>query len=225
MARRFWKRYYKKKYGSYSKLKMSRNFKASASNMTQRGKFNISVHVPCSLTVSTGTQFAMGDIDIAAAISSSDMHSQLSNVFDQYKISKVSLRIRPTGNNISAPNSAQYSQTFFTVVDRTGFSANVTLAQLRTYQSYREIVWGVASSDTPTPLVVNLANTSLVEKSNFANTKSTSGFPVVKAGVWFPSNAGTNITLTYTVEIDAQVVYRGVRLDTSSVSTRVNTSS
>lgn len=224
--RKFYKKWYKKKYrGSARQLQMSRNFKASAANMTQRGKFNINVHDNMTLTIQANSQTAMGDIDIAALCSSSAMHAQLSNVFDQYKISKVIIKIRPIGSSVVSPQDAPYSQTFFTVVDRTGFAATVDISTLRTYQSYKEIVWGFGSTETPAPMVVAVANTSLVEKSSFSDTKNTASFPKLKLGVYLPVTTATTITTNYSVEIDAMVVYRGVRLDTSSVSTRINTSS
>lgn len=114
---------------------------------------------------------------------------------------------------------------FFTVVDRTGFAATVDVPTLRTYQSYKEIVWGFGSTETPAPMVVSVANTSLVEKSSFADTKTTASFPKLKVGVYLPVAPNTSVTTNYSIEIDAMVTYRGVRLDTSSVSTRINTSS
>ena len=106
-----WGRYYKYGYGrtygrkrrSVKAITMSKSFKASAANMTQNGVFNISVR--SSIDHKTPQQGAgtpaikIDKFDVAQQIASSPMHQQLSNVFDEYKIEKVSIKISPSGHS------------------------------------------------------------------------------------------------------------------------------
>lgn len=233
MARYFYSPYRRRGSRRYSKsvksMKMSRAFKASAANMTQNAKFNINVKTPKDVDF-TGSSGAPGaaqsfiDLDIPALISGSAMHLYLSNVFDQYRIEKVTVKILPLINpDVSEANKQNY-QSVFTVVDRTGFSTGVTIDQLRTYSSYKETCWPT-NGDSVRPHYVSIGQTDVVNRSQYYDTKTTSVFPKVKLGVDLGQAATANYKFTFTIEIDAQVRYRGVRLDTSNVSTRLSTNS
>lgn len=221
--RRYYRRYYRGKYSSYGKTRLSRNFKASANNMTQGGTFNISIHKEDFVALTNNSGTAASDtkhkeMDLKAWISGSDMHKALSNVFDQYRVEKLTIRIRPVGDstaNILNP------AILFTCMDRTGFAANVPISTLRTYGSYKETQISGAKDVSPTHTCY-IGASNLVEWSTYTDSKSMTSFPAVEWGVFCASlAANSNINVYVSIEIDAQIRYRGVRLDTSAVSTRV----
>lgn len=217
--RRYWRRYYRRYYrgkysNSYYKTRMSRNFKASASNMTQGGTFNISVHFNDDVSVATG--FGKKEIDIPNKISGSEMHRYLSNVFDQYRVEKLTIRIKPLGNtatNLSNPCI------LFTAMDRSGFASGISLQQIRTYGSYKETMVSGAKDVSPTHTCY-IGQSNLVEWSTYVDSKNRPQFPKVIWGINYADNT-TTTTSYVSIEIDAMVRYRGVRLDTSSVATSV----
>ena len=209
--RRYYRRYYKGKYSSYGKTKMSKNFKASAANMTQGGTFNISVRFEDNVELDNQAANKK-EIDIANKIAASDMHTYLSNVFDQYRVEKLVIRIKPLGDtatNVTNPCI------LFTAMDRTSFASAVTMAQIRTYGSYKETMVSGAKDISPTH-VCYIGQSNLVEWSTYTDTKNRVSFPHLIWGVNYA--AATTITSNVSIEIDAMVRYRGVRLDTSSVS-------
>lgn len=212
---------YRRKARSVRAITTSKNFKASASNMTQNGLFSINVRNEILGNIAQGLRYGTQLLDVPAIISQSPMHLQLSNVFDQYKIEKVSIKFRPIYNTDAISQNAFGAQTFFTCIDRSGFSAGTDLAQLQTYQSYKESNWSL-TGDTNMPHYVNIGQTDIVGKSTYFDSKNTCTFPKVAYGVIMPTAVTAAAEFKYSVEIDAQVRYRGVRLDTSSVSTRVN---
>lgn len=212
---------YRRKARSVRAITTTRNFKASAANMTQNGLFSINVRNEIAGNIPQGLRYGTSLLDVPAIISQSPMHLQLSNVFDQYKIEKVAIKFRPIFNTDSIGGSNFGAQTFFTCIDRSGFSATVDLAQLQTYQSYKESNWSL-TGETNMPHYVNIGQTDIVGKSSYFDSKATCTFPKVAYGVIMPTAVPNAAEFKYSVEIDAQVRYRGVRLDTSSVSTRVN---
>lgn len=220
---RYPKRYNK---SSVGKITQSRNFKASASNMTQNGVFSINVRSPLTLNIPANNNATWQTLDIPAAITGSDMHRQLSNVFDQYRIEKLTVRIKPviTTDPTGSNNSLFSYLSFFSCVDRSGFSNSITLAQLRTYSSYKETNWAANGGDTPRSHVINIGQADLVSRTEYYDTKSTAKFPTVCVGYDVGQTVTDQLSNSFTVEIDAQVRYRGVRLDTSNVSTRISSS-
>lgn len=223
--RRFYRRYYRGRYGrysSYGKTKMSRNFKASAANMTQGGTFNISVHSEKELAVPAPAQgqttsFKYDELDLAKLIAQSDMHNYLSNVFDQYRVEKVVVKIRPAGNSNIGANAVTINPSIlFSCVDRSGFTQNLPLTTLRTYGSYKETQVTGDKDVSPTHYIY-IGASNLVEFSTYSDTKNKVSFPAIVFGAFF-ANLGGNITCNFSIECDCQVRYRGVRLDTRQVN-------
>ena len=216
--RRYYRNYYRNKYrfSSVGKTRLSRNFKASANNMTQGGTFNISVHDTDTLTIGSGNNGNFKSFNLPAKISGSSMHRYLSNVFDQYRVEKLVVRIRPLGDSLVVGNPA----ILFTCVDRTGFAAGTDISTIKTYGSYKETLVSGSKDVSPTHLV-GIGASNLVEYSSYTDTKRTVSFPTFVWGLYFAGNVASDTTVAVSVEIDAQVRYRGVRLDTGDVSTQV----
>lgn len=214
---------YRKGYGKRSKsvkaVTISKAFKASAANMTQNGLFNINVKTNHTESIVEGAAFTTIAVDMGSMIAASPMHAQLSNTFDQYKIEKLSIKIRPTGNTVAQDANAATYITLFTAIDKSGFAAQMTLEAIRTYQSYKETVYPSNGDTTPTHYV-NLGPTDIVDKSTYYDSKSKAKAPVVLIGSSLVANAPQGgVSLYYSVEVDAQVRYRGIRLDTREVTT------
>lgn len=212
---------YRKGYGKKSKsvkaVTISKAFKASAANMTQNGLFNINVKLNQTSTITEGSAFTAIQADIANLIAASPMHAQLSNTFDQYRVEKISIKIRPAGNTVTQDNNAATYLTLFTAIDKSGFATQATLDAIRTYQSYKETVYPSNGDTTPTHYV-NIGPTDIVDKSTYYDTKGKAKTPNILIGTSIVAAAGEGgISVYYSVEIDAQVRYRGIRLDTREV--------
>ena len=104
----------------------------------------------------------------------------------------------------------------FSAVDRTDFANNLPLSTIRTYGSYRESQISGAKDISPTHTVY-ISQSNLVEWSTYTDTKNRVNFPCVLYGCAF-ANTTQAITVSVSIEIDAQIRYRGVRLDTRQVS-------
>lgn len=212
---------------SVKAVSTSRAFKASASNMTQNGRFNISVKTTFGVVIGANEAVGVHKVDVPNVILTSDMHKQLSNVFDQYKVEKCTMKFSPI-NSVSLEPALGAEvlpgyAAFFSCVDRSGFAANVTIAQLRTYGSYKETTWPV-NGDSITPHVVSIGQSDLVSRSEYYDTKHRAKFPEVMVGYEFASGIQhAELTVNVTVEFDVMVRYRGVRLDTTGVLAYIST--
>lgn len=207
---------------------MSKSFKASAANMTQNGVFNISVRSSIDHETAAATQAGsivqkIGKFDIATVVASSPMHQQLSNVFDEYKIEKVSIKISPAGHSeFTGTYTINYLE-FFACIDRTGFAGDnigedaITIDKCRTYQSFKSINWPI-NGDSTSKLYINIGQSDIVNKSKYYDSKGKAVIPELMTGMSLPSG-GTTAHWLFTVEIDAQVRYRGVRYDNRTVNT------
>ena len=209
-------RKYKRYYNSISKLNSSRNFYASSANMTQNARFNINVATPITLSISTGTNATWDIQDIGSLILNSNMHGALKTVFDQYRIEKVKIKITPVVIPSGLSGACTYL-TIFSALDRTGFQTqNLTWNLIKTYSSYRETCWPINGDSVP-PHIYKAGQSDLVEKTSYTDTFKAASFPSGLFGISInATNTGNAITLTVSIEIDAQVRYRGVRLASSS---------
>lgn len=214
------KYYYKRaKTRSTKAITTSRAFKASAANMTQNGKFNVSTKFTTTLNVPLNEASVMVKLDVANAIVLADMHRQLSNVFDQYRIEKCTLKFNLLINSTNI-NAGYAHVAFFTACDRSGFSDTATVGSMRTYGSYKESTWSL-NGDTNPPHYVNVGQADLVSKSEYYDSKKKAAFPQVVAGIDLGEAVTAAKAITVTCEVDAQIRYRGVRLDTTGVLARV----
>lgn len=215
--RRYYRRYYRGRYSSLGKTKLSRNFKASAQNMTQGGTFNVSAHKEEVIEIPNNASESFRYLDLPSLISGSEMHRYLSNVFDQYRIEKLQIKIRPMGDNVANLNNPSI---LFSCMDRTGFANNATTTTFRTYGSYKETQISGAKDISPVHYI-NIGQSNLVEFTSYNDTKKRASFPVIVYGSKFASPFVNGVQVAVSIEVDAQIRYRGVRLDTSSVVTTV----
>ena len=227
--RRFYarpKRYYYKRAKTSRSVRAvttSRAFKASAQNMTQNAKFNVNKKFTRDIDVASGANNGIVKLDLANELASSDMHRYLSNVFDQYKVEKATLKCQllmgPNLNNSGNDGISKYLN-FFSCVDRSGFASGVSLTSLRTYGSFKETTWSMDGSSN-VPHFISIGQTDLVSRSEYYDTKQRATFPEICVGVDVGQIVSGQKAFTITYELDCQVRYRGVRLDTSGVLVRV----
>lgn len=165
-------------------------------------------------------------IAIGTVIADSNMHEQLSNVYDQFRIRKVTIKATPLISESAVAGTANTTYyTFFTVLDRNGFAAgeDTTLETLQTYQSYKQTAYStVASNKAPTHWM-SYYNSSMFEKSRWYNTKKTPVDATIMAGTYARSIPGEgNRIAEYQLEYTFDVTYRGLRMDLSEISTQID---
>lgn len=183
----------------------------SAFNLTQNGVFQINAKVQFELTIEAGGVSAFSIIDIRNEIATSTMHVALSSCFDQWRIEKVRCRITPLSG------VSDYNQTFFTCIDRTGFSTNVNISTLQTYQSYKESVWSKEGGRI-SPHFVLFGQSDLVGKGYYYDTKKLAECCHLACGLMFPQALSTTTKFYFGLDIVAVCTYRGVRFDNSRIN-------
>lgn len=154
---------------------------------------------------------------VSEAIVAAPMHIAMSNVYDQFRIRKVTLKITPTGAiDAFATGSANYYN-LFTVLDRSGTATGATLATLQTYQSYKSTAYAGTPSNKPPTHYHSYYNSSLFQKSRWYDTKRTPEDAEFTVGAWGNAANATKIA-TFQFEWTFDVTYRGLRSDTSAIS-------
>lgn len=217
-------RSYGRRYSSVGKIRTTRNVRASAQNMTQGGKFTITAHDVATLTINQANQGTGQVLELPTLIRNSPMHKNLSNVFDQYRVEKLILKVRDAGTSTANGYTCTMLPVVCSIVDRTGLAGGLNLDQMRTYSSYKETLLSANNDISPTHTVYIGAST-LVESSEYFDTKQTANFPKVYLAVVLPSvipnSADAEHPYSYTrqlsIDVEAQVRYRGVRLDTTVI--------
>lgn len=218
-------RYYGRRYSSANKIRTTRNVRASAQNMTQGGKFTITAHDVKSLEITQGNTGTGAAIELPTLVRNSSMHRNLSNVFDQYRIEKLTIKIRDAGTSTANGYTTTMLPVICSIVDRTGLAGGLDLDQMRTYSSYKETLLSANNDISPTHTVYIGAST-IVESSEYFDTKQLTTFPKVYVAVVLPSavaNSGDaehpySYTRQLSIDVEAQVRYRGVRLDPTVIN-------
>lgn len=213
-------RSYGRRYSSVGKIRTSRNVRASAQNMTQGGKFTVTAHAVDSFTINQGQNGAGKTIDLPTLIRNSAMHKNLSNVFDQYRVEKLVLKVRDAGTSTGNGYQCTMLPVICSIVDRTGIATPLDLEKMRTYSSYKETLLSANQDISPTHNIYIGAST-IVESSEYFDTKQVSTFPKIYLAIALPANVPESgdadhpysYTRQLTIDIEAQVRYRGVRLD------------
>jgi len=216
-ARKSYKRSYgKSRFGG--KKWFNRNNKSSY-QMTNFQNVQITVNTTLSQSIITGSTGYQGLVSPATILTGAAMHSAMSNVYDQFRIRKVTVKVIPTGT--SAGN--QVYSTFYSILDRNGFPNPLpTLATLQTYSSYKQTPYaGTASNKAPTHWV-SWENNTMFEKSRYFSTKMTPLSANLIMGTYLPSNATADVSLAYSLVWNFDISYRGIRADTSAISANVS---
>lgn len=194
--------------------------KALRNNMLQGRRVCINLGFDDELILKEDDSSVYKLLDIPALITSSDMHLTFSNCFDQYKVVSYTLTINLKGIRfdgfLPTEEYADYG-VIFTVFDRTKIKDGASWATLKTYQSYVETQFPVTGDN------IKSTNRTIRSNSQYTDTKSMTGVPYLYYGIGFSSGTWPgDVYFSVSVNIKADVYYRGVRYDESWVSTRLN---
>lgn len=156
-------------------------------------------------------------IDVGNELRIAPMHVAMSNVYDQFRVRKVTLKITPA----STVNSDPVYTTFFTVFDRNGFAAGVNVASLQTYSSYKQTAYSANATNKAPVHYVSWENNTLFEKSRYYPTKSKPQAGFIETGSSLPVAPNAAVTLTYNISWTFDITYRGLRADSSEIADAV----
>lgn len=89
---------------------------------------------------------------------------------------------------------------------------------MRTYSSYKETSLS-SSNDVSPPHIVYLGQSTLTEASKYFDTKDNADFPAMYMGYYLPVQVAANNSHVrkFSIDVEAQVKYRGVRYDNTEV--------
>lgn len=216
-ARKSYRRSYgKSRFGG--KKWFNRNNK-SAYQMTNFQNVQITVTNNLNHAINTGTNGVQQSVSVSTALTTSPMHVAMSNVYDQFRIRKVTLKVIPLS---TTAGTGSYS-TFYTVLDRNGFPAELPpLATLQTYSSYKQTSYsGTASNKAPTHWI-SWENNTMFEKSRYFSTKMLPTTASVVMGSYLPSSAIDTVYLNYSLVWNFDITYRGIRVDASAITSNIS---
>lgn len=151
------------------------------------------------------------------------MHIAMSNVYDQFRVRKVVLKITPTTAPSGIVDSTANYYNLFTVLDKSGFASAASLDQLQTYQSYKQTAYSSVPSNKAPAHYVTYYNSSLFEKSRWYDTKKTPVESQIAVGVFGGEALQTKVT-SFQLEWTFDITYRGLRSDTSGIDGQVYSS-
>ena len=141
----------------------NRNNRAAA-QMVGGQNTQITVVHNAEITVGAGLAGGMVNMNLADLLRLSVMHINMSNVYDQCRVRKITLKFTPTLTPGEGAAATYSYATFFTAMDRNGFAAGITVDQLRTYQSFKQTVYANMQAIGPPTHYVSWANNTLFEK-------------------------------------------------------------
>lgn len=154
-------------------------------------------------------------MEVGNVLRTAPMHMAMSNVYDQCRVRKVTLKITPASSNAA---DSTYT-TLFTAFDRNGFPEGVTAQTLQTYSSYKQTAYSANTTNKAPVHYVSWENNSLFEKSRYFSTKTKpqTGYIVVGSGLPVAPGAGNSVKLMYNICWTFDITYRGLRADSSEI--------
>lgn len=188
--------------------------------MTNFQNVQITVNTTLSHTIAIGSAGYQNLVSAATVLTGAAMHAQMSNVYDQFRIRKVTVKIIP----VSATAGNSVYSTFYTVLDRNGFTNPLPdISTLQTYSSYKQTAYsGTASNKAPTHWV-SWENNTMFEKSRYFSTKMTPVTASLVTGTYFPATVtGAQVDMSYSLVWNFDITYRGIRADTSAISANIS---
>lgn len=155
--------------------------------------------------------------DVGRQISLSQMHIAMSNVYDQFRIRKVVLKVTPNSAPfVSGAENSNLYYNLFSVLDRNGFKDEISIAELQTYQSYKQTAYAGTTSNAVRPHYHTYYNSSLFQKSRWYSTKKVPEEAKMAVGIWGGGGL-VNKVCTFQFEWTFDVTYRGLRSNTADI--------
>lgn len=161
-------------------------------------------------------------VPVVALLTSSKIHLDLSNVWNDYKVEKIALTATPLsiddllveeGGVISGPR--EYFK-LFCAWDNNDVSHQLRYSDIKTYESYKDITYSItANNETP------ILRFSTDPKLKKMDTKKTPNYGTLIIGINSPVIFGESIDINITVNFTFTVCYSCPRFDTSWVSTLI----
>lgn len=214
---------YRKYSGRRSFSKFSGNWtkrnNRAAANQTQQTNMQVSVVQTQTHTIPLNEDDATTTLNLASVLTLSTMHIALSNVYDQYRIRKIVIKVTPTGVNPS-PGNIYY--TLSSAVDRNQFGANTTTERLMTYSSFKQTPYSSTASNRAPTHYISISQDTLFAKSAYYSTKGVAVTPHIALSTRTPSNLAAETEFKYSICFQFDITYRGVRLDTSAIDASVD---
>lgn len=158
-------------------------------------------------------------LNIGEVLRLAPMHVAMSNVYDQFRVRKVTLKITPSS---TTEQSTAYA-TLFTVFDRNGFPQDVSLESLLTYSSYKQTAYSMTASNKAPIHYVSWENNTLFEKSRYYSTKLKPQAGYIAVGTMLPAplTQDSAVKLIYNISWTFDITYRGLRMDPSVIGTTI----
>lgn len=214
---------YRKYSGRRSFSKFSGNWtkrnNRAAANQTQQTNMQISVVQTETHTISLNDDDATTVLNLATVLSLSTMHIALSNVYDQFRIRKIVIKVTPTGVNPS-PGNIYY--TLSSAVDRNEFNGIATTERLMTYSSFKQTPYSSTASNRAPTHYISISQDTLFAKSAYYSTKGVAVTPYIALSTRTPSKLASETEFKYSICFQFDITYRGVRLDTSPIDATVD---
>lgn len=194
---------------------------------SKRKRVNDAVHtvnVSRMLSLSTIKDEAnvFSTVPVVALLTSSKIHLDLSNIWNDYKVEKIALTATPLniedldveeGGVISRPR--EYLK-LFCAWDNNDVSHQLRYSDIKAYESYRDVTFSINASNE-TPILRFNAN----PKMKTMDTKKTPNYGTLIIGINSPITFGESVNIDITVNFTFTVCYGSPRLDTSWVSTLI----
>lgn len=168
-----------------------------------------------TLTIPNTSNTGITILDVGEKLITAPMHVAMSNVYDQFRIRKVTMKISPTKALTSVNDPSYY--TLFTTFDRNGFTGVASLPVLQTYASYKQTSYSGDSSNRAPVHYVSWENNTLFEKSRYFSTKKKPVAGFVFMGNYVPVNPTGELTPSYSISWSFDITYRGLRADASAI--------
>lgn len=214
---------YRKYSGRRSFSKFSGNWtkrnNRAAANQTQQTNMQVSVVQAITHNVQLSDDDGTSSVNLASVLTLSPMHIALSNVYDQFRIRKIVVKITPTGVN-PTPSNVYY--TLSSAIDRNEFNGLITTERLMSYSSFKQTPYSAVASNRAPTHYITITHDTLFAKSAYYSTKGVAVTPWIGLSTRVPSEVPTAIDFKYSVCYQFDITYRGVRLDTSAIDPAVN---
>lgn len=194
---------------------------------TKKGKVNDAIHsvnvtrtVRFSTTQDENTAFVT--VPVVALLTSSKIHLDLSNVWNNYKVDSINIVITPLHMDdidVIVDGVRQKIRDYFKIFsawDDNEVSRQLRYSDIKAYQTYKDVTTSSKASNE-CPILSN----SFKPMMKFMDTKKTPNQGTLIVGINAPSPFGEEIEIAFSIMLTFSVCYSVVRLDKSWVSTMI----
>lgn len=181
---------------------------------------NVTRTVHFSTTQDENTAFVT--VPVVALLTSSKIHLDLSNVWNNYKVDSINIVITPLYTDeidVIVDGVRQNIRDYFKIFsawDDNEVSRQLRYSDIRAYQTYKDVTSSSKASNE-CPILSN----SFKPMMKIMDTKKTPKQGTLIVGINAPSPFGEEIEIAFSIMLTFSVCYSVVRLDKSWVSTMI----